>query len=408
MFLCLRLTSSGDIIQSHREPWKPSHIVTINGYNATQYLVKFAALQSVGTLEPHADWNQLMGSPAQDIQGGINIFSGGATFYPGDALNFQLKNGSKYDTFWIATFDFPGDVPGNIETPLEFYNFFVLGEEPAAATKLKPRVASTLSTSQPSNTATSGGIGDFIMKGITPGAPAAPAPDAKAPDAEAPAADVPDTKTPETKVPDAQPPPAKRNWNKVSDGAYPDNPDIFQPELSVTAGGILTAYFFEDISTGIISIPSFSQYGVNLETFAQTVGDFIDGGKAKNLSRVVIDLQQNEGGSVLLALTAFKQFFPEIDPFGGSRRRSHRAGNILGLSINGWWDWLDINNKVHRYWRQRYAANEWVVTDRVNTRTGKNFTSWGQYYGPRRYNGDNFSLTVSELPVVSGGEPLGT
>jgi hypothetical protein len=34
-----------------------SHVVSINGINTTTYLTEFAANNSFGTLEPHADWN---------------------------------------------------------------------------------------------------------------------------------------------------------------------------------------------------------------------------------------------------------------------------------------------------------------------------------------------------------------
>lgn len=42
----------------------PSAITSINGIDATTYLDDFAANNSFGTLEPHADWNQLMESAA--------------------------------------------------------------------------------------------------------------------------------------------------------------------------------------------------------------------------------------------------------------------------------------------------------------------------------------------------------
>ena len=40
----------------------------------------------MGGLEPHADWNSLFASPAQDIQGTSSIWNGGGTFYPGDTI----------------------------------------------------------------------------------------------------------------------------------------------------------------------------------------------------------------------------------------------------------------------------------------------------------------------------------
>ncbi|KAE8383130.1 hypothetical protein BDV26DRAFT_287916 [Aspergillus bertholletiae] len=50
-------------------PWQPSAIATINGQDVVEYLAQFAALNSIGKLEPHADWNMLMRSAALDLQG---------------------------------------------------------------------------------------------------------------------------------------------------------------------------------------------------------------------------------------------------------------------------------------------------------------------------------------------------
>jgi len=374
-----------DVLSSQDEGWTPSPISSINGQNATDYLLKFAALNAVGNVESHADWNQLMSSPAQDIQGDTNLFSSGGTFYPGHELNFTLANGSRIDTYWTASFDYSGYVP-DIRTPLEFFNFFVLGIEPA--TSSQPQMPDNSTASTPSDTTPDGddddddgddddddddeiSIAAYIMRGMTRDLSL------------------------DSQRTDFQPPKAARSWYDDSFGAYPDNPDIYQPDLGIIGGGILTAYFFEDISTGVLSIPSFQVFNEDIRTFAETVGDFIGNGTAKKINRVVIDLQQNTGGALLLALTTFKQFFPQIDPFAGSRRRSQSVGNILGNTMTHWWDHLDRNNVNHTSWIRRFAANEWVISNRLNPDTGKNFSSWQEYAGPRTFQNDNFTLIVS-------------
>lgn len=80
----------------------------------------------MGSLEPHADFNQLMTSPAQDIQSIFSTWGGGATFYPGDQLNFALENGTQVDSQWLAVYNYPQST-GPLETGGDFYNFFVLG-----------------------------------------------------------------------------------------------------------------------------------------------------------------------------------------------------------------------------------------------------------------------------------------
>lgn len=66
--------------------YQPSPINKINGQDVTTYLDEFATNNSYGSTEGHADWNQLMLSGAQDVQGYYNSFSGSTLFYPVDNI----------------------------------------------------------------------------------------------------------------------------------------------------------------------------------------------------------------------------------------------------------------------------------------------------------------------------------
>jgi Peptidase family S41 len=342
---CLRLTDKtlDDIIDSQKQSWQPSPIVSINGEDVVSYLTLFAALNSMGTIEPNGDWNELMDTPALDIQGFLPIFSGAATFYPGDALNFTFANGTELDTFWLALYNNP-DPTGPLTTGGDFYNYFVLGLLPASFNSSQASSSgNTNLTSTDNSTLTN-------------------------------------------------PSTATTSWFNVSSGAYPDNPDIAQQDLSVEGGGVVTGYFLKDISTGVLSLPTFDQSGWSVGNFSQTVANFISRAQEAKLTHVVIDLQQNVGGNTELAFDTFHQFFPGIDPFAGSRRRSHQLANVLGGATTAYWNSLPVND-VHYV---DLAADEWVVTDRLNAATGRNFTSWEEYYGPVADNGDAFSLTVCQ------------
>lgn len=287
-------------------------------------------------LEPHADWNQLMGSPAQDIQYSLDVFAGGATFYPGDGLNFMLENGTEVATWWIARYSNP-EFTGPLTTGGDFYNYYVLGLIPDSYNHVP------LPDTFNSSLATDGST-DFAY--LT-------------------------------------------NWSSIS-LAYPYKADVYQPQLAPAgSGGVVTGYLIDDISTGVLSIPSFDQVGWGVGNFSGTVQNFVDNATDADISRVVIDLQQNSGGAVLLAFTTFKQFFPQIDPFAGSRRRSHQLANVLGNVTTSYWETLSGDDKA------LLDATEWVVTDRINAATEDNFTSWAEYYGPQdQYDGDDFSATV--------------
>ena len=90
------------------------------------------------------------------------------------------------------------------------------------------------------------------------------------------------------------------------DSAYPENADIYQPNLYPSGGGFLTGYFLKDVSTAVLSIPTFQMYGDDILSFSTTVGSFLRQSYAAGLTRIVIDVQQNSGGDSLLAEDTFK------------------------------------------------------------------------------------------------------
>ncbi|KAN0067577.1 hypothetical protein V8E54_014446 [Elaphomyces granulatus] len=326
------------------EEYTPSPIATINGIDVVTYLTTFADKNSFGTLEPHADWNQLFTSPAQEIQLLFNVFSGGATFYPGDTITFGLENGTEIPDHFLAIYNSLGPT-GPLETGGDFYNFFVLGFYPASFDPdLVDNNLVNISTTTPS-----------------------------------------DTPTP---TPTATPSPTSTATLSWDNSAYP-NPDIAQPDLGEFGGGYVSGYFFRSSSRAVLSIPSFDEYGDALNTFDETIANFISAAQNAGLNKIVIDLQSNSGGQPLLAISTFKHFFPNIDPFAGSRLRAHHAADVMGNTITSYFDSLDTSDPVY----EALAANEWVSSDRLNAEVdpNRNFSSWQEFFGPHEYNGDAFT-----------------
>jgi hypothetical protein len=73
--------------------------------------------------------------------------------------------------------------------------------------------------------------------------------------------------------------------------------------------------------------------------------------------------------------------------------RAHPMANILGKTITGYWSKLKTN------YFDYYAllVDEWAVTGRLKADTGKNFTSWAEFYGPHKHHNDAFTTTVGFL-----------
>lgn len=240
--------------------WEPSAIAKINGEDATQYLSQFAALNSMGSLEPHADWNQLMSSPVLDILGTYSVFEGDTTFYPGESIALTFENGTQLGPQqWLAHYYGNGDT-GPLATGGDFYNFFVLGLYPDS---YDPNSPSQCSKDNAARSIKERSTSDPLNSTIT-------------------------------------------SWSSFSK-AFPPSPDVSQPNLS--AGGVLTGYFLHDIQTAVLSIPSFGAYDDDTYYFTVTITEFLKKSKAAGMKKILIDVQQNSGGDTFLAIDAFKQVF---------------------------------------------------------------------------------------------------
>lgn len=73
--------------------------------------------------------------------------------------------------------------------------------------------------------------------------------------------------------------------------------------------------------------------------------------------------------------------------------RAHASADVLGKILTPYWDDLAENDET----KYVLAADEWVVTNRINANTNRNFTNWQEFLGPNQYNGDNFTNIVGFL-----------
>ena len=334
---------------------KPSPIRTINGQDVTAYLTQFAAANSVGNLEPNADWNDLMSSFAAYIQDDYSIFESYVEFFPGDTITLGFENGTTAGPEpWVAIYNSPGPT-GPLATGGDFYNFFVLGFYPPS---FNPNAtdhcaASDVSTNGSSLTST------------------------------------PSNSTATTTI-SADATATATSW---PDSAYPNNTEIHQPGLYPDGGGFLTGYSLKNISTAVLSIPSFDMSGVDVQTFSNTVQNFLNASHAADMKTVLIDLQQNLGGDTLLAVDTFKHFFPSNDTFRGSRLRAHPAVDVIG---NTFTKYYTTGQSANSSTYDALSASDFVSTNRLNVETGRNFTSWGEFFGPHESNGGFFTTVERE------------
>ena len=322
-----------------------SPIATVNGQPALEFYKSFSIVNSHGYVESHADWNDLMYSPAADILGIVDDFAGVSPFYPGDVFDIFFKNGTSLpEQPWLAVLnDFNNE--GAVSSVSEFYDTFVAFQENIGTTEnSKTKRAATSTTAAEATAAT--------------------------------------TTAARASATSALP----KYWLNT---AYPDDPFVSQADLG--GSGVLTGYLLND-STAVLSLPSFDVYGDGVTSFGPTIATFLEQSKKLGASRVLIDLQQNYGGQRLLAVDTFKHFFPTIDPFGGSRERAHDTANVLGEIYTGYYNshLSSFNDSDVDY----FAQSVWVASEFVNAATGDEFASWPEYFGPHEDRLDLFTTIV--------------
>ena len=367
-------------------------ITMINGEDATSWLTRFAARNSFGLLDPNTDWNGLMSSPAADIQGYPGTFTGQSPFYPGNTLNFTQENGEVISTQWRSLANVPFDAPPISNGP-DVYQYFVLYKIPADDTS---------STSTPTETPT-----DTPINTPTDTATDAPIDTPSPTTSSESSSDIPNP----TITSDSQSNTMPTSWSVP---AYPSNPVVVQANLGT--GGYVTGYFLYDSLTAVLSIPSFEMTGPAIADFSNKIGEFLSSSKEAGMTKVVIDLQQNLGGEILLAVDTFRQFFPSIDPYGGSRLRSFKYSNVLGNTYTQYYQrYLAAQNGQNVSVTDELLDIPWAVLDYLNADTNQNFTSWSEFFGPHPDHGDFFSTVqrdnLSSIlfdEVASGGYYDGT
>ncbi|KAL8913690.1 MAG: hypothetical protein Q9171_001540 [Xanthocarpia ochracea] len=376
VFILDDLLEAGD--PTIQTDWEPSAIDTINGVSTTDFLKHFASGNSPGTLELHTDFNHLMSNPASDVQEILSPWEGNTPFWPGNDITFTFENGTDpLELPWVATYSILDGTPP-ITSGDAFYRIFVLGDysdlDPLAEETSFPTTTATANSSTFANSS--------IMSTVTATADPSAAPTALAT---------------ATALEEDEPQPT--GWDYFP---YPPNPVTVQPDLGF--GGVITGYFLNDDETAVLSIPTFEVNTEAILTFSESVGEFIQKSRDAGRERMIIDLQRNGGGGNLLATDIFKQFFPSIDPFGGSRLRAHDTANILGNTFSTYYDSQRPNTTV----TDQFAGSVWTAQGYLNAETGRNFSSWAELYGPHQYNGDFFTTTQRDnLSSVVFSEAVG-
>lgn len=374
-----------------------SAIASINGMSAVTYLERYARLHAFGGLEPHTDFNLLMDSVAADIQWDVSYFDVLSPFYPGDSLNIQLENGTALppQQFQAVAQFYAFDNISQVDmSPQDFYNYFVFlpSDDDSAPSDSTDASSSSILSVSPTSTV-DGVVATLDVSSALVTQTASPS---LLPVSEVTGAYV---------APDGYD--VITNWTYFSGiTAYPSNPAISQTDLGY--GGYVTGYLLHESQVAVLSIPSFVADGDLLTSFSNTIERFLNLSRAAGMSKIVIDLQQNLGGNALLALDTFKHFFPELEPFAGSRMRSSTMSDAIGNTLTGYFRrLLDNPAELNQTYLDALINDPFAPLNFLDTSTGMRFADWPEFFGPHADRGDLFStvqrpnLTDSNFTVVA-------
>jgi hypothetical protein len=255
---------------------------------------------------------------------------------------------------------------GPLETGGDFYNFFVLGLYPASYDPVQAMDSSEELTSRSE--------------------------DDSSPTTDDDSASTTDDDSTPTPASTAESVPDQPSWQNA---AYPKIADIEPVDFGLSGGGFLSGYFLNESSIGVLSIPSFEDGDGSADAFSQTIADFITASQACGMTKILIDLQQNYGGDVLLAIDTFKQFFPPIEPYGGSQLRAHSSADIIGDALTNYWNNLTVDDTSGFYYS--LYASEWVSSNRIDISTNQEFASWGELFDSATQPVGGFTNIVSDV-----------
>ncbi|KAK1141240.1 hypothetical protein N8T08_009279 [Aspergillus melleus] len=187
-----------------------------------------------------------------------------------------------------------------------------------------------------------------------------------------------------------------RRWAKRQTIPSDDYPKpIVKHSLGAVAGYFLSGPGLWDVA--VLKIISFDLEVTGYREFQKVIRQFLERCTKANKKKLVIDLRENSGGETALLLDAFMQLFPDKEPFSAQRYRAQDQFKLVGEALDA-----IRTNETALKWAERnteldiasgYSLRYWSYWNFVDA-NGKTFSSWDSFYGPHKFNDDEFSSIV--------------
>jgi hypothetical protein len=337
-----------DLLDSYasNSSFEPSHIVQIDGMNTTDFLLdwsKYGRHQDKDAL-----WNDLFYSLAQVSLGGggagPGAFTGngnGGVNYPGPTTTLTFANGSN-----VTNENFAKVLVNmhHIESGAEMYRKFlspspedypnaldVLTEQPGETEKNDARVHYRKTSTHPPYLE---GVDDAFS--------------------------------------------SQHHTRTIPAIGYPS--PVIRHKLNLNAGYFVEGPGFEDVA--VLTVAS----SLGKHDTQKINSEFLAAALAANKTKLVIDLSANGGGYLLQGYDLFKQLFPSIDPYDGTRLHAHETIDLMGQLYSA---------PINRSDPQARGLAHTLIWDYHTDldSDSRNFSSWEQKYGPHPQGPGNDTFT---------------
>jgi hypothetical protein len=191
----------------------------------------------------------------------------------------------------------------------------------------------------------------------------------------------------------------------------------YPPPVVREIHNLIGGYYLEGMyaDTAVLSVPSF--VGIDAQAaFQNTATSFLAAAKAAGKKKLIVDVQANGGGTILLGYDLYKLLFPRnIDHAAADRFKAFESTDLIGQKfseVSGTFPRVYLTNETVNetlaYLTENIAASNFNYRTDVDV-NGENFDSWPDKFGPGlEQKGENFTnlfrwnLSDVLIPANSG------
>lgn len=179
--------------------------------------------------------------------------------------------------------------------------------------------------------------------------------------------------------PSSYPVPVMREKHNLVVGYYPEEPGL------------------EDVA--VLGVPTFETESETLDAqadFAEIANYFVHNATKDGKKKIIIDVQNNPGGTVNSGFALFSIFFPNETLYSATRFRAHDAMHFMGTIFNA-----GDNSENATVAETGLTVDSVVKPDQEST-----FKDWKDLFGPYKAGGIPSSAVVAEFDFADIVDPV--